>query len=222
MKMLAIYNGTNKKFRHDGDEFQREARDFFWLHSPEPDPVFGANPCHLANVRDGKVRAEIRKMTRGLDVLAIFDHGTPKGLPRMRESYKNVKGLAETIAGVTDKITIILYACSCGKGWWWNKFRRLRAKKNKRDFTIHADKLHPREGYAPLLASELGKLGVEATVWAHLTWGHCCRLPHVALVENLYDPGCNVERKRFVAPGTPEWKQWKADMKTDYRFKFWR
>ena len=128
-RMLAIYNGRNKKFRHDGDEFQREALG--WSKA-QPEPV------ELVDVRDGKIRAEIRKMTDGLDVLAIFDHGTPKGLPRMRESYRNVKGLAETIAGVTDRITVVLYACCVGGGGGGGS-RRIRSTRDvPRANTIHA------------------------------------------------------------------------------------
>ena len=225
-KMLVIYNGTNKRLRRDGDEFKREAKAWAEAQETRPlDPNATVNPLppQLVDVRDGRIRAEIRQMTNGLDVLAIFDHGTPKGLPRLRESYRNVKGLAKTIANVTNKITIILYACSCGKGWWWNKFRWLRWRKNKRDFVIHSDTLSPREGYAAVLAAELGKLGVMADVYAHLTWGHCCRLPHVAWIMNRknHNNTCLIERERLVTPGTPEWKKWKADMKGPKRFTFW-
>lgn len=216
MRMLAIYNGTNKRFRRDGDEFEREAEA--WCEA-QPHPPGGDN-IWIKDVRDGRIRAEIRKMTDGLDVLAIFDHGTPKGLPRMRESYKCVKGLAETIAGVTDKITIILYSCSCGKGWWWGKFRWLRWRKNKRDIDVWDENYNPRDGYAVVLARELMKLGVEAEVWAHLTWGHCCRLPHVAKIMENDGDTC---RRRWVYPkDKAEWKQWKADMRGPKRFTFWR
>ena len=207
MKMLAIYNGTNKKFRHDGDEFQREA--FAWWRAQS-----NKDSIAMADVRDGKVRTEIRGMPN-LDVLAIFDHGTPRGLPRMRESYKNVKGLAETIAGVTSKITIILYACSCGRGWWWWK------PKNKRNVQVMAGSYNPRDGYAVALAAELESRGVDVVVWAHLTAGHTTRNPHMVKVDNHF-PICKVTRRRWVEPGAPKWKQWKADMKGPKRFTFWK
>ena len=209
-RMLAIYNGRNKKFRHDGDEFQREALG--WSKA-QPEPV------ELVDVRDGKIRAEIRKMTDGLDVLAIFDHGTPKGLPRMRESYKCVNGLAADIARVTGKITIVLYACSCGRGWWWNP------KKNKRDLYFDANSFKVRDGYAVALGCELKKLGVDAKVFAHSTAGHTTRNPNVVIVggiHNLLNVKWEIERMRWVHPHDPDWKQWVAEMKTEYRFTFWK
>jgi len=205
-RMLAIYNGRNKKFRHDGDEFQREALG--WSKA-QPEPV------ELVDVRDGKIRAEIRKMTDGLDVLAIFDHGTPKGLPRMRESYRNVKGLAETIAGVTDRITVVLYACSCGRGWWWWK------PKNKKYKRCAPREYNPRDGYAMALACELLKIGVTVEVWAHLTTGHTTRNPHVVWAGHAV-PYNIITRQRPLSPGTPEWKQWKIDMRGPKRFTFWK
>jgi len=205
--MLAIYNGKNKRFRHDGDEFEREALAWAEVQNANGDTAV------LTDVRDGRIRAEIRKMKSGLDVLAIFDHGTPKGLPRMRESYKNVKGLAETIAGVTDKITIILYACSCGRGWWWWK------PKNKKSIDVKADSYNPRDGYAIALGCELAKLGVEAKVIAHLTAGHTTRNPHVV---SVFPFAGNVVRERWSNLTTHDWKYWVADMKTEYRFTFWK
>ena len=222
MKMLGIYNSKNKFGRKDGDEFEREAEAWAGAQPIDTSLFPTLFPPRLADVRDGRIRREIRGMKNGLDVLAIFDHGTPKGLPRMRESYKCVKGLAETIAGVTDKITIILYCCSCGKGWWWNKLRWLRWRKNKRDFAIKGSDLNPREGYAAVLSAELEKLGVEANIYAHLTWGHCCMLPHVARVTNIGRDAKLISRRHLVTPGTPEWKQWKADMRGPKRFTFWK
>jgi hypothetical protein len=215
MKMLAIYNGTNKRFRHDGDEFEREAHAWCnHLYSAEQRDEPGG-VIVSRDVRDGRVRAEIRKMTDGLDVLAIFDHGTPRGLPRMRESYKNVKGLASVIAGVTNKITIILYACSAGRGWWWWK------PKNKRDTECKVAEYNPRDGYATALCCELRKLGVDAFVWAHSTAGHTTRNPHVVAV-NMGICEQFVYRRRWVIPGTAPWKTWVNAMKTEYRFTFWR
>ncbi len=207
-RMLAVYNGKNKRFRRDGDEFKREAHK--WA-AASPTPVA------LYDVRDGRVREKIRTEKDGLDVLAIFDHGTPKGLPRMRESYKCVKGLAETIAGVTDKITIILYACGCGRGWWWRKWR------NKRDMESRIGFYNPRDGYAVALTCELTKLGVDAQVYAHLTAGHTTRNPHVVHCEKNKrhgDPEWEVWR-RGVMQGS-SWKQWRADMNGPLRFTFWK
>lgn len=207
MKALAIYNGKNKRFRKDGDEFEREA--WAWLKANNHDAQ-----TRLVDVRDGRIRREIRQMTDGLDVLAIFDHGTPRGLPRMRESYKGVKGLAKTIANVTKKITIILYACSCGRGWWWWK------PKNKRDICkVRIGSYSPRDGYALALCCELEMLGVDAEVFAHFTAGHTTRNPHVAW---CYGPRSGLYRDHWIRPGSPEWKQWKVDMRGPLRFTFWR
>jgi len=227
MRMLAIYNGTNKRFRHDGDEFAREARNWYDANMSEPVVgLFGANPNFIVDVRDGRIRRQIKGMTRGLDVLAIFDHGTPKGLPRMRESYKCAAGLAKTIAGVTDKITIILYACSCGRGWWWNKNRKgdkvIDPGLPRKYGSNMARWYSPSVGYAIALCSELFLNNVDATVWAHLTAGHTTRNPHVVRIGLESKLTGLIERKRFVTPGTPEWKQWKADMRGPRRFTFWR
>lgn len=216
-KMLVIYNGTNKRLRRDGDEFKREAKAWAEAQETRPlDPNATVNPLppQLVDVRDGRIRAEIRQMTNGLDVLAIFDHGTPKGLPRLRESYRNVKGLAKTIANVTNKITIILYACSCGRGWWWRKWW------NKKDGSISRLYHDPRDGYAMALAAELDALGVDATIYAHLTAGHTTRNPHLVKVHKVGGQGLPV-RTRMAKPGTPNWRHWVADLKTDYRFTFW-
>lgn len=209
MRMLAIYNGKNKLGRHDGDEFQREAWDFYHAHMPD-------NFVSYVDIRDGRIRREIKfHGGTGLDVLAIFDHGTPKGLPRMRESYKNVRGLAETIASVTDKITIILYACSCGRGWWWWK------PKNKRNIEVHANSYNPRDGYAVALACELTKLGVDAEVFAHLTAGHTTQNPHIVRIGLENRLTGLIGRGRWVGPKDRDWVAWVAKMKTEYRFTFW-
>ncbi len=208
MKMLAIYNGKNKRFRRDGDEFKREA--WKWLDANQDNDLPLSS---VVDVRDGRIRREIRKMKGGLDVLAIFDHGTPRGLPRMRESYKCVAGLAKTIAGVTRKITIILYACSCGRGWWKRRW------KNKADIEVQVDSYSPRDGYAVALCCELSKLGVDAEIFAHLTAGHTTRNPFVVWVGRV---GNMIFREAWGYPRSPHWKQWKADMRGPKRFTFWR
>ena len=196
MRMLGIYNSTNKRFRKDGDEFQREA--LAWSQV-QPEPV------ELVDVRDGRVRREIRKVDvwqpakDGLAVLAFFDHGKPKGLPRMRENLGNVKGLAATIASVTSKITIILYACSCGRGWWWRKWR------NKKNISDRVSTYNPRDGYAVALCCELLDLGVDAEVWAHLSAGHTTRNPHVVAIRGTVADW--FRRLRAAKPRTLAWKQ---------------
>lgn len=214
MKMLAVFNGTNKKFRHDGDEFAREALAWSRANTPDDPSLPWPDSPRLADVRDGRIRREIQDMY-GLNVLAIFDHGTPKGLPRMRENLGNVKGLAETIAGVTDKIQIVLFACSCGRGWWWWK------PKNKRNVCVNLNDYNPRNGYAIALCCELAKLGVDAEIFAHLTAGHTTRNPHMAGVSPLVG-GDLVWRTRLVEPGAPSWRRWKADMRGPLRFTFWK
>jgi hypothetical protein len=213
--MLAIYNSKNKRFRRDGDEFKREAHKWREAQGNE------AYPVPFADIRDGRIRQRISRMTHGLDVLAIFDHGSVKGLPRMRENLGNVKGLAATIASVTDEITIILYSCSCGRGWWGRWGFRWLNKKNKADCEVQADSYSRRDGYAIALCSELASLGVDAVIWAHLTRGHTARNPHVvtAAGHTLCGP---VYRARWIKLRTPEWKQWKADMRGPKRFTFWR
>ena len=205
MKMLGIYNSTNRRFRKDGDEFEREADKWSEAQSE-------ADSIALADVTDGRVRAEIRGMPN-LDVLAIFDHGSPKGLTRMRENLGNVKGLAATIAGVTDKITIILYACSCGRGWWGRFGFRWMNMINKHNMYTSPDAYSPRDGYAIALCCELAKLGVEAEAWAHLTKGHTTQNPHIvrihkpAFIGEADSETRTVYRERMSVLGTPEWKK---------------
>lgn len=214
MKMLGIYNLTNKRFRKDGDEFRREALAWAKCQS-EPYNEWSSRPgARLVNVTDGRVRREIRKMTDGLDVLAFFDHGRPQGLPRMRENLGNVKGLAATIAGVTSKITIILYACSCGRGWWWRKWR------NKKNISDRVSTYNSRDGYAVALCCELLDLGMNAEVWAHLSAGHTTRNPHVVAIRGTVADW--FQRLRAAKPRTLAWKQWKRDLKGPLRFTFWR
>ena len=203
MKALAIYNSKNKRFRRDGDEFKREAH--YWRGAQGDEPY----PIKFADVTDGRIRKEIRKM-KGLSVLGVFDHGTPRGLPRMRESWRGVGGLARAIASVTDKITIILYACSCGRGWRWWKPR------NKRDIEVRAESYNPRDGYAIALCCELAKLGVKGDVWAHLTAGHTTRNPNIVRVRQRLshdgDIDGIVKRERVRV----------ANMSGPNRFTFWR
>jgi len=227
MKMLGIYNSTNKRFRKDGDEFAREAEEWKVVNTDYiTDYIDGANDsCSIVDIRDGaiipKIRAEIRKMTNGLDVLAIFDHGTPKGLPRMRENLGNVKGLAATIAKVTKRITIILYACSCGRGWWRSPW------KNKRNVYTLAGSCDPKDGYAMSLCCELVKLGVDSEVYAHLTAGHTTRNPNIVGISGFAgDRGSDLAKKVWrtwvVSPQDSWWKQWKKSLKGPRRFTFWR
>lgn len=210
MKMLAIYNSTNKRFRKDGDEFHREALGWCKTQS---------KPVQIVDVRDGRVRREIRRMTDGLDVLAFFDHGRPHGLPRMRENLGNVTGLAAAIASVTKTITIILYACSCGRGWHGRKGFRWMHRRNKQALHVNIYNYNLRDGYAIALCCELDKLGVCATVWAHLTRGHLTRNPHVISARSH---GGTVGRYRKFHPRASAWKKWKRDLKGPLRFTFWQ
>lgn len=206
MKTLTIVTGYNAPGKSDATgAFLPEARAFQALHGYR-DVVDGAEhiggawleyaaPMPAANRRS--MAEKSIAATPGLEVLAVFGHGTASSLIATGHTLRHVHDLAAAIATAargaasTQPLTVVLYACSTGYG---------------------------KIGFADQLADALAARVASANVWAHSTPGHTSWNPYVELAggPNGGDP--------IARPGDPLWKRWRERLRDDqaFRLSFWQ
>lgn len=191
MNVLEIVTGYNSPWKHDATgAFLPEAAAFRALHG-------GSRLEFVTPQTAAKRRAATEAAIRGepgLDVLAVFGHGTASSLIATGHTAATVSGLAEAIQDARDTrppspgpgLTVILYACSTASG---------------------------RDGFADHLADLLPGVNI----WAHTSAGHTTWNPNTELAggPNGGDP--------VARPGEPLWKRWAARMHDDqaFRLSFW-
>lgn len=148
--------------------------------------------------------------------IAIFCHGSKHWIFGIGYNRKNIKQLAQYIKNTgTEKVFIILYACSCGKG------------KGDR-YPIGT--VPKKAGVAMMLADELAKLGVNFKIIAHTTRGRATMNPYcVFITKELNMIFKQVVIKRVTRwqgkkdpIGRKRWLRWieMLEENTDFRFKF--
>ena len=160
MKSLTIVTGYDSPGKHDATgAFLPEARAFRTLHGGTTRADGHDNPdggwleyVHSMTVAGRRRLAETSiRATVGLDVLAVFGHGTPTSLICTGHRWANVLDLAAAIYAAQPRAaSVVLYACSTGAG---------------------------RVGFADELAYALPLVNV----WAHTTAGHSTWNPNVEL-----------------------------------------
>ena len=229
---VRLRNGKLKFTRSDGDEFSRQClayRDHHEARGDEVETLLIPTPKLPAQEA---LYGHLSLYHGDLDVLAIFHHGTPSGLPGFALGRKNVGELADRIIGAAgDKVTILLYACLTGKGRYLfgqktpDGRKLTRKETNEGDRIKSADNVDHREGFAMLLTAELSKRGCIATVYAHLTSGHTTENPFKVRVSSRWffgDARVNeVARAKVVQPYGATWKHWMQRMQGADRFDYW-
>jgi hypothetical protein len=126
---------------------------------------------------------------QALSGLAIFCHGTTRGLPSIGWSLYNIPETARALTwSMSGKAPLVLYACSAGIG------------------------------YLPRLCSEMRNLGWKGYGWGHSTRGHTTYNPHVVYCspENnkalpLFNPKHRVTWRQWV-------KMLKSDFRFEFPF----
>jgi hypothetical protein len=199
MKILEIVTGynrtginpkTGRPWQDATGAFLPEEKAFRKLHGGgRLEFVTPSTPVKRRLATEAAIRGE-----PGLDVLAIFGHGTASSLIVSGHGLANVHGLAEVICATQEArlpysvpaLTVVLYACSTAAG---------------------------KEGFADKLAD----LVPFANVWAHSKAGHSTWNPNTELAggPNRGDP--------IARPGDPLWRKWRDRMAEDqsYRLSFW-
>lgn len=205
------------RLKSDGNEFRNECRECFdhWALDENINDM-----CRLEMGKDD-TRAQKKKATlnainsmgSGLDRIALFCHGWPKGIS-FGLSIKDVPELATTIAAVSEKVVYIaLFACLTGKGAFWG------GSKNKKNTENRYEKIVTgREGFAMFLCSELFKLGIEAEITAHLTSGHTTRNPYKVRISPVGELITRIRMKD--SKPRKDWAEWdlKLDKHPTFRF----
>ncbi len=214
METLAIATTRNTwserllRWKRDGDEFRREMAGFARTHSgtgtiEEFSKKFWARTTFTLR--------NIRQHPTPIDTFAAFCHGTRRSLG-LGYNVVNAGDLAEALAGAcrNRRLTVVLYACSCGRSYW-----------SKKDISRNIGKVRNRDGFAMRLADELGQRGVRAEVIAHLTAGHTTKNPYAVRI--TADPEIGTVTRTTIVQTKPRaaWRNWIDRLRnTALRFVF--
>jgi hypothetical protein len=195
--------------RADAAEFRGEAHRFCRAHGLR-DGVYLFDNREEPHIRREYLYDTLARYTpKSLDTLALFCHGWPDGI-QLGTSTAHVKRLALTIKPVAAReLTVVLYCCSAGAD----------------NDGSTADERVPGpggdHGFADRLRDALGDAGVQATVYAHSTRGHCTRNPYA----RVFRAGERAGGHWIVEPGSalwPAWRRalWSSDEDDTFRFRF--
>jgi hypothetical protein len=151
---------------------------------------------------------------KDLDRLALFCHGTPKGIS-LGFTVANIQELARAIAAAcgSNVVYIGLYACLTGRGNFWG------GTKNRKNLEDRKEKIvTKREGFAMLLCRELDDLGIHAVITAHLTAGHTTYNPYKVRIERKGD---YITRTRMCkADPRDKWRAWCKKLLVDLTYRY--
>ena len=213
------------KWLHDGDYFVSEMTRY--LHHDEV--AHGSDV--VCKMYTSKNRLALRSRTiediqdnPGFDTLALFCHGSWKWLFGTGHQIWNLSELASAIASscyidkrAQRRVTIVLYACSCGRGKWvlpWSKRRAL----------VERTSIQGQHGFAHMLSAELGARGVVVHVFAHTAKGDTTRNPLLCRVTT--DPDTRLTITLHYREGIKQelgkeaWTRFCALMRDDPAFRF--
>jgi len=213
------------KWLHDGDYFVSEMTHFI----RHEEVTHGADV--VGKMYTNKNRLALRSRTiddiqnnPGFDTLAFFCHGSWKWLFGTGHQIWNLSELASAIASscyidkrAQRRVTIVLYACSCGRGKWvlpWSKRRAL----------VERTSIQGQHGFAHMLSAELGARGVVAHVFAHTAKGDTTRNPLLCRVTT--DPDTRLTITLHYREGIKQelgkeaWTRFCALMRDDPAFRF--
>lgn len=183
--------------------FHPEAHAFARMHGADDVRLFDngrAMPVRLAQVR----RWIDEQQPRSVDTLALFCHGWKNGL-QIGVRIATARSFAEALAAVcTPDLRVVLYCCDAARD----------ADDERVDDTLPGP--GGNGGFADKLRDELGRAGVQATIYAHATAGHTTRNPWV----RRFDPGEVAGGHWIVEPHSANWIRWVRALRTDMRFRF--
>lgn len=210
---------SRKKWRHDGDEFVREANRFAAL-----DEADGREVVLRQYTKKNKYSLRSQTLTDiddypGPELYAFFCHGSWKWIFGTGHHVWNVAELARAISlhGYMTT-TIALYACSCGRC-------RTVLPWQKRRPVVERERIQGKDGVAHRLSAELGAMGARAKVFAHTTAGHTTRNPNLCMITT--DPETlvttTVYYKEYIIKelGKPGWKKFCNLMQNDNKLRFY-
>ncbi len=203
---LAFAPAINTPHKQDAAEFRREAT--LWTRQFEPvAPLILVDNTAPRALRRRRVLQRLQQQD-GLDVLALFSHGSKRGLASLGFDLGSVADLAEEIAGLGCR-TVILYACSTGAD-------------------ADSDQDDEREpgpggdgGFADVLRETMMlDHGHAATVYAHSVVGHTTRCPWT----RRFDAATGAGGQWVIEPDSELWVGWKRALRGsgDLRLRFWR
>lgn len=202
---LAFAPAINTPHKQDAAEFRREA--LAWVKQFEPPaPLILVDNTAPRALRRRRVLQRLQQQEQ-LDVLALFTHGTKRGLTSLGFDLTSIGDLAEEIAGLRVS-TVLLYACSAGAD-------------------ADADTDDEREpgpggdgGFADALRETLlMDHGHPVTIYGHSVVGHCAKCPYV----RRFDAASGAGGVWVIEPDSELWPRWRRAMReTDLRFRWWR
>jgi hypothetical protein len=216
---MAVYlfaHTRNRPGFRDGDEFKRE------MHEMQQQ-CFHPSKCELVECRKKNYWLRRKTFLSHLHkveptTIALFCHGSKHWIYGIGYNRDTIQLLAQYIkesVPTYDKVHIILYACSCGKG-----------KGN----SYPVGGVPKKAGVAMMLADHLAMLDVRFKIMAHTTRGHTTRNPNCVFIEL---GGGHIIKKTVVKrvswwqgrknpKGRKRWLEWVKRLRTDrwWRFKF--
>lgn len=213
-RILVFYSNTNTHGKHDATgAFIPEARAFCTLHNVPVENQLGVKcPGISKAVRRRRVLDFISEHGHGVEAIAFFGHGWPKGI-QFGFDRKHIPELTNVIRQrCAGELYVSIYAC-------------LAAENDQRD--NQRDNIGPATngGFADLFRDSLEKNGIkEGWVDAHKTAGHTSWNPYV--VRFLIDSSLSIDESGIggswlVGPRSQFWKKWRRSLKaTDLRHRF--
>jgi len=210
--IIAICPKHNSKGKKDvSGAFLPEAVAFVGLHGGK---LFQFDNHAPPRIRAAAVEQAIWNMQGAVDMVAIFCHGTKRGI-QTGHSIRALGHLAEVIgmrSSPEHGPRVVLYCCDTA-----------------RDADTDAkDDLEPgpggEGGFADYLRDELRDLGYSSGhIDAHTVVGHTTKAPYV---RRFYvdETRSQLGGEWFVEPGSAHWKAWRRGLQSDsglrWRFPF--
>lgn len=199
-------------FKKDGDEFVREMNHMI---STLGDHVFYSAKCYKKKYWARRIAfLKELKNAHNPNTIVLFCHGSKNRIFGIGYGLVNIDMLAQHIAdNVNGSVSIILYACSCGKG------------KGDR---YHIGEVPVKAGVAMRLGDELARLGVDFKIVAHISKGHATENPNCVYITKN---GVSIHKQIVVErvtwwggkkdpTGRKRWLTWVKMLKTNENFRF--
>jgi hypothetical protein len=185
-RIVLFATAKNRPGFKDGDEFVREMQA---MSKKFDDPIMTRCYKRAYWLRRKEFLEDL--IPTESKTIALFCHGSKHWIYGIGYNRVNINLLADQLKDNCERATIILYACSCGKG------------KGK---NYPVGSVPKKAGVAMMLSDALHKRGMKVKTIAHTTRGHATRNPNVVFIEKKNALSTDFIVKKTVVKRVSWWK----------------